>query len=437
MMGGDGTGGWMRPLLRVGLALGALALAPAAGHAAEYGATLALGDDPNVAVGPDGTAHVVWHLVHERRLGEAENDLLYYCQIPPGQRRCASANARPFPAPPPELLPTRPGESPDPSTIVGRPGVFVRGAEVLVTESRMGIGGGGTFLRRSTDGGRTFAGPELLTRPAIEPDEAVLGPGRSVTFVNTNFPRGQFLQNAAFDTFTEPGQLPLSGRRRRAISMDVDLAGPRPVVVWLEDGPRRFSSRNAAYRIFNGPTSAGAATTAAMHSLASWSAPRALGSVTARLDSLALASGRAGLFLVQQGPLRRPGEILLRRFSGSTFAAPRLVNPSPRRSRSRYWGYDLNLAQDSAGRLFVLWRNSTSTALVVRRIAGRRWTDRRGWSRLRTVVNHSRGPRRKEPQIAADGGRGMIVWDQTTIVTDANGRRSFIHTIHAAPFLAN
>lgn len=198
-----------------GLAAGLALLAAARDAPASTPFQLAVGKEPNLAVDGAGTAHIAWF---DRAAQTVE-----YCRIPRDKRACEGRQT---------LFSGQ---------MFGRPHVLLPApGQVLIVlgEAQCGRTDACTFIRRSSDGGTTFApalpiadpeGPGSLTGPATSGD-LVYGPGNSLSFVNDMAAGGIYFTNAPLSGTIEHGFARLSPGG--ATDGTVGLAGDRPVVVW-------------------------------------------------------------------------------------------------------------------------------------------------------------------------------------------------------------
>jgi hypothetical protein len=130
------------------------------------------GGDPGVAVDATGTAHVAWWVESEAR---AAPDVVHYCQVPRGARRCAGHLVLPAPGEP-EIT------AADVQVLLPRPGA------VLIVGPRVN---GPIALFSSADGGATFATLAMADLGNIA--DAQYGPGDSLSLAPSQYGSyGQF-----------------------------------------------------------------------------------------------------------------------------------------------------------------------------------------------------------------------------------------------------
>ncbi len=132
------------------------AAVPAGAATVTVGSPAAL-EGTDVAVAPDGTAHVVW--------GDAfgGSRIVRYCRLPRGAAQCTAT-----------------AEFPTNGQIFSRPVALVadNGARVIVVWATL-VGAIETFTRTSADGGTSFGGQIGVGDGAA--DEYVLGPGNAIS----------------------------------------------------------------------------------------------------------------------------------------------------------------------------------------------------------------------------------------------------------------
>jgi hypothetical protein len=387
--------------LRLPIALAALlgpVAAPVAGarpaptaYAAKAHVPFVLGDGfwPSVAVGGNGTAHLVWNAPV---VGTAP-DTLHYCQLPRGARSCSA------------VLDLHP-----PGQVGSRPYLFVRGHDIFLVTHRCCYPDTGllafpglehTLLFESNDGGRTWPaqGREIGT---LDPSgDGLLGPtagglaspGWSFMAVTGGNTGGTFFQFGPYSPGTEPHEANLApsywfhgslGFARPSAGSAYDT---RPVVTF-DDLHRTAFTRYVGDGVFR-----------SLNASVDWTAPRSLGrGVEGRL-----ASGRHGLFLLLRIPGATGDRMVVRKFSGTSFGAPRRVSPPGDRELG-----EGALAESAGGRLHAAWRRLQAGPDMLRyatSATGHHWATAKAIARWPNMFN---------VRLGAGGGRVLAVWDENS-----------------------
>jgi hypothetical protein len=376
-------GSWRRATAAV-LAVGALvagslsaptqasAAAPKNGHFA-----LGHGQYPDIAVAPDGTAHVAW--VHQSSPGHA--DQIQYCRVPRGKRACVGLQTF-----------VLPGEE-----IGQRPYVFLPGGStVLLLSNRccfspdQAPAGRLTELLRSTDGGKTFASPQLIGTHSAQGD-AQLGPNGTVYTIDDIVTAGVSVQRNALD-----GSAPELMERQAWLGGD-EYGGSLAVLPsgavlashydWVGAGPKtmhvsEFSGAGDPDVGSSWPTVFTAQAT---------SSPKSGGQLTE------LASGKKGVFLFSEDNELYP-RFQVRKWNGSTFGAPTFITPAAQTNNSpTFW-------EDASGRTAVAY-------VTAQGVFTYRASDRKGFA-TPLVLKASNGYDLRGA-TAGDGG-GFVSYDQNS-----------------------
>ncbi len=293
----------------VSVVAGLLLLAPA-GAGAATPLTIGTGHKPGVAVDAAGTAYIAWYGP------ESNTTSLNFCRLPRGASACDVTTTIAAPG-----------------TTLSRPFVTVDGATVRVVSYRYGL----TAARfdeiwqfTSADGGATFdAGHPVGIAPF---DEAVRGPGDTLTVTTNAESTGLAVQNVPLDGTT-------AGTAQAILSADhpyngtVGPAGPTMVAVFAD------ASSNAQVR-----TSAGA-----LNDATAWTPPVDIGYA----DYPRLAGGPSGLFLLSGTP---ENALTVRKFDGTTFGAGVKIADAAEDAQA-------HLTQDAAGRLHAVFAHGTAAGL--------------------------------------------------------------------------
>jgi hypothetical protein len=267
---------------------------------------------PGVAVDAAGTSYVAW-------VGpEPNTTTLRFCRLARGATACDAGGADSIEAP---------------GTSKNRPFVVVNGSRVVVVQHRYGPGVPGfsqVYRFTSRNRGATF--PERRVVGKIEFDEAVVGPGDTVSGATHGTCSGMCFQNVVLDGAAPVGldgtsQVPwatLSDRPYSGAVGLVDAATPLTVFSDLA-GNQQFSRYSGI---------------GAINDEASWTDPVPLG---AGMEYPKLAGGPSGLFML--GSVGR--DIFVRRFNGTTFGPALRIGAA--------FGSRHHLFQDAGGRLHALW----------------------------------------------------------------------------------
>jgi hypothetical protein len=294
-----------RALLACAAALAAALLAPAAAAHAAAPVTVGSGFKPGVAVDAAGTAYVAWYGP------EPLTTSLRFCRLPRGAGACAVTTTIAAPG-----------------TSLSRPFVTVQGSVVRVVSYRYALTGA-EFAQvwefTSADGGATFdAGHPIGVTPF---DEAVAGPGDTLSVVTNAFSGGEVFQSMPLGggtTDTSAAVLSADHPYNGSVAL-IDASTPLAV---FADG-----SGNAQFRRYGGSGDLNAA--------ASWSAPVDIGYA----DYPRLAGGPSGLFLFAG---TADNGLDVRKFNGTTFAPPVRIADAGDDAQA-------HLTQDPAGRLHAVY----------------------------------------------------------------------------------
>jgi hypothetical protein len=282
-----------------------LALASPAGAATPL--TIGTGHKPGVAVDAAGTAYVAWYGP------ESTTTSLNFCRLPRGASACDVRTTIAAPG-----------------TTLSRPFVTVDGATVRVVSYRYGLTGARfdeIWQFTSADGGATFdAGHAVGVAPF---DEAVRGPGNTLTVTTNAESTGLAVQNVPLDG-TSAGDAQAILSTDHPYNGTVGLAGPTMVSVFAD------GSSNAQVRTSAGP----------LNDAASWTPPVDIGYA----DYPRLAGGPSGLFLLSGTPTNA---LVVRRWNGSTFGAGVQIAAQADDAQA-------HLTQDAGGRLHAVFGRITA-----------------------------------------------------------------------------
>jgi hypothetical protein len=356
-----------------GAAAGAVLLAAAAPAPAATPFTAGTGSQPAVAVGSDGTGHVVWTLS-----GEPAD--IGYCRVSPGGTSCNRTAVLGFGSPAARDL--------------GRPRVFTPAPnKVVVVASCWNCGGDLTYRWVSTNNGTSFGTPVLI------------GSGFS------NEGHGTWLDDLGIF-------VGVSGSRVKA--MDAATGGNgfsyasggtyayEPEVVRVPGTNKLVAAVNnlgaVKYANYNGVFT----TVAGMNNVTNWTIDRTLTSPEGSNSETSLSSGPAGVYLAYKTTEPGNDHLSIRRLDepSATFGGPtRVEGPDPIDNDVDY----PDSTQDAAGRLHFVWRSLYDGGRLRYRATGP------AGSGLGPVGNLALRESFYDPQIAAGpSGTGFTVWTHGT-----------------------
>lgn len=318
-------------------------LMPVATAAASDATRLGEGSLPGLAVDGAGTAYVAW------TGPEPLSNTLQFCRVARGAPACSIRSA---------LATT--GNS------VTRPFVTVSGARVIVAQYRYQEKEGdqqGIYAWTSADGGATFDGGRLIATTPFQ--EAVAGPGDTLSVVTDAFSGGEVFQNTSLAAG--------SGATIAAATLSADHPYNGTVGLLDASTPLEISATGsgaAQFRRYAG--------TGDLNDAANWTPAVEIGA----LSYPHLAGGPSGLF-VEAGTGGR--ELIARKWNGSGFDAPVGIGGGD--------PPNAHLFQDAAGRLQAIYhRGDADGEHLVHAVSddGAHW-------RVGTLLIQ---------QVAADGGVG-------------------------------
>jgi len=283
-------------------------LAPA-GAGAVTPLTIGTGHKPGVAVDGAGTAYIAWY-------GPESNvTSLQFCRLPRGAGACDVSTTIAAPG-----------------TTLSRPFVTVDAGTVRVVSYRYGLTGARfdeIWEFTSVDGGATFdAGHPVGIAPF---DEAVRGPGDTLTVTTNAESTGLAVQNVPLDgTTAGTSQAILSADHPYNGTVGLADAGT-PVVVFAD------ASSQAQSRRYVGPGS--------VNDPAAWAPPEDLGYA----DYPRLAGGPAGLFVLAG---TETNALMVRKWSGAAFGAGVKISEQGDDAQA-------HLTEDAGGRLHAVFGRIT------------------------------------------------------------------------------
>ena len=353
------------------VAVAVLAAAPASAAVPFNAGT---GHDAQVAVGSDGTGHVVW-------LTDEAGDRVGYCRVPRGGRGCDAASK----------LISFPGGAAAFST-GDVPQVFAPAQnKVVVVGSCFSCGAGGStdriFRWISTDNGATFGAPTEIAN-----DLALGGQGAYVDTGNVFIGvAGRALIAGPTALSTEP-IAPLPGGHVYSPSV-VRVPGQNQLVAASND------LAAAAYTVFSGSL-----TPIEINDVTNWSGPQPPPGGPVDDDETALGAAGGGTFLVYKRFVPNDNQVIVHKYDpgGPTFgAAAAIEGPSVIDDSSADY---TDIAVDGLGPQ-VIWR----TLYDGGRLRYRRSTD--GGATWGPVLNIALRDTFIDPEIAvAPGGSGFAAW---------------------------
>ena len=183
----------------------ALVLAAPAGAATAI--PIGTGVDPNVVLDAAGTAYIAWNG------DEPLSSTIRFCKLPRGAAACSVATTITDPA----------------HQSLSRPFLYVSGATVRIVQYRYGADPG-LFEFSSANGGGTF-GPARKVGTAVF-DDAVVGPGVTMSGVTTAQTGGTFFQNVAVDGASPAQTTQANLAADRPYAGAIGLLGSTPLVVY-------------------------------------------------------------------------------------------------------------------------------------------------------------------------------------------------------------
>ena len=337
----------------------AASLAAAGIFVPQAGATPAVlgdGNDPAVAVTPDGTAHVVWR--------NSTGSQLTHCRVPRGASACAAST----------IIPTN-------GRMVERPYVAVNGNVVRIVAGLYDLPGphyAEVDLFASNDGGATFVpGKRISSIEGLR--NAVIGPGAVVTLVGGLEPGTTGFAQVADNGSTPESFVTLANDPYVVGAAVASTPSGLPLVVY-HDGA---AVRQGQFRRFDGDGD--------VHDAADWTAPVDIGDV----DAPEMVSGPSGTFLLAR---TRDG-LAMRRFDGTTFTAPALLPDATAASRP-------GLAVDPGGTLHAVWAHGDAAGTHLKYATS---TDGATWAHTSVVT--SKDPVYVPRVASAADHIGLVVWE--------------------------
>jgi hypothetical protein len=375
------------------------------------------GEKPGLAVDEEGTAHVVWNEVREG----AAADVLHYCKVPRGLRRCTAEQtfvppdgdpqynhefARPqvvLPGPDQVMIFT--SRYPNSVTLdgTGRPNAACGqpdpppAADCYTTSTK-------TWMYRSTDNGASFTLPRVFDHNPPGGDMTVFrfpvpvpgdpGISRVVPFV------GSVTETTTGGTFFATA--PLDAYARKTLNLGDEGSGRAffGTIAALNDTVPAVAFADLRSTIFlrTHPDQSQSLT-----SIGAWTP-----SVTIKGDEPRLAGGPGGLFLIYKPRVGdRSGPYTLRRFDGRAFVGPAVrISDVP----ADAWR---DIFEDDSGRVHTAWVSRQDTSSSTDELRYRFSTDGQTFTEAATIALGARGSMYNVGLGAADDGGGFAVYSTT------------------------
>jgi hypothetical protein len=354
-----------------------LALAVAGQAAAATPFTAGEGSTPSVAVGPDGTGHVVWATPNPTKVG--------YCRISPGAAACNRT----------ELLAY--GASAD-AHEAGRPTVFVPSANKVVIVGHCWNCPSGTADRTyrwtSVDNGESFPAP-------TEIDQGITGEGTGVWLDDA----GQWVGVSSDRAKAADGT---SGDGVQYATGSLFVYGPQ--IIRVPGTDKLVAATNnldvVKYGVYRGP----GLTAAAINLNTNWLIDGTLAAAEADNSDTALNAGPNGVYLSYRSFVPNDSRVGLRRFdpASDSFGAPTYVEGDDTIDDNSLDYPDS--FQDPGGRIHVVWRSLYDDGRLRYRVS-----DASGGS-FSAAANLATQEAFAEPEIAAGAdGKGFVTWTPSTV----------------------
>jgi hypothetical protein len=361
----------MRLSIRILLTAIACLAAPAAAQAATP-FTAGSGASPTVAVGSDGTGHVVWETTEE-------NTRVGYCRVSAGAGACNRTELLGFPG---AIAANRSSHKAQVFTPAPNEVVIVAGCWNCTTVNDR------IFRWISVNNGTSFAAP-------VEIDNKVENAGHGTLLAGNSFvaARASHVKAAAKD-----GNEGVGYATGGLFSFSPEVArvpGTEKLVAAVND------LDVVKYGVFKGPT----LSVPNINNVLNWETDKTLESPEADNSDTALNSGPNGVFLSYRNFVAGDTHIGLRRFSSAsnTFALPFYVEgPDPIENNSLE---EPDSFQDPSGRIHVLWSSLYDGGRLRYTVSGTGGTD------YSTVATLAKSESFHEPEIAAGAdGKGFATW---------------------------
>jgi hypothetical protein len=307
--------------------IGALmALAPAAQAATPF--TAGAGSGHDLAVGSDGTGHVVW-------LTDEAADRIGYCRVPAGGTACDSESTfLSFPA------------APTASSAGDHAQVFTPAAnKVVILASCNACGGTGDRSYRfiSTNNGVDFSAAVEVGSLELNGQAAFINTGDVALSVSGRLFQGQ-------DDPASTTELTLGDTSSSVYDASAATVPSSTKAVYAVN-----DLNVARYRVFTDPVPGTSA--ADLNNIANWGAPQFLSAAEGNNDETNLGSGPSGVYLKYRYGAATENRIGLRKFDAATntFGAATYIEGDDAIENNGIG--ESHLSEDASGRLHVVWRS--------------------------------------------------------------------------------
>jgi hypothetical protein len=365
----------MRRLILAGMAALTLSMAMAGASQAATPFTAGSGSDPDVAVGFDGSAHVVWTTA-------GANTEVGYCRVSPVTEACGRTELLEFP-----------GAAA--ANASGRATVFVPAPnKVVIVAGCWNCPGTPTtsankaFRWISTDNGSTFAATQIGREFELHGVGAWLDDANLFVAANSNSAMAQSMPTLV------GAAVPVAPTGYFFDGEVVRVPGTGTLVGASNDLGR------IGYRAYDGALSAGA-----INNVGNWSAIGSIGSAAETASESSLNAGGGGATVVYRSQQSGATRLALRGFDPGTetFGAPTFIQGDN--------SVDAGLQQpdgfqDLAGRLYVVWQVPGGGGLLRYRAGLANGTE------FGAVGTLASGENFTEPEVAVGNETGYVVWTQ-------------------------
>ena len=318
------------PLLALTITAALLALAPAAIAATPF--TAGAGSGQDLAVGSDGTGHVVW-------VTDEAADRIGYCRVPAGGTACDSESG--FLTFPSGTSPSSP--SPHAQVFTPAPNKVV----ILASCTNCTGIAQRTYRFISTNNGVSFDAGTQVGNLALNGQADYIDTGNVALSVEASDFQAQVGPSPGTVTQLALGQSPLYVYDA---SVAVDPGGTRAVYA--------VDNLNAvAYRVFQDPSTPGI-TAAELNNVANWSGSLLpLSSPESDNTETHVDTGPSGLYLTYLSNQPGDARVGLRKFDAgtNTFGAPAYIQGADPIEDAGI-GY-VNHSEDASGRIHAVWRS--------------------------------------------------------------------------------
>jgi hypothetical protein len=365
------------PLLALIAIWALVALAPAAQAATPF--TAGTGGGHDLAVGNDGTGHVVW-------LTDEAADRVGYCRVPAGGAACDSESTfLTFPA------------APTASSAGDHAQVFTPAAnKVVILASCNSCGGSGdrTYRFISTNNGVDFSAAVEVGSIELNGQAAFINSGDVALSVSGRIFQGQ-------DDPASTTELTLGDTASSVYDASAATVPATTKAVYAVN-----DLDAVRYRVFSDPVPA--TTAADLNNIANWGAPQFFSTPEGNNDETRLGSGPNGVYLTYRYGQPTENRIGLRKFDPTTnsFGAASYIEGDDPIENNGIG--ESQHSQDASGRLHVVWRSLFDG----NRLRYRRSDD--GGATFTPAANLATRETFLSPMVeAGPAGTGFAVWRST------------------------